>query len=759
MAETTTPTPDPNKVEADAKAATQSALTFLDLVNGKIEDVQKAFQNINDTIVQTSKSIVNNLASAFKIVGAEGDNLSDKLEHMQKSHANMAAAVAVQLLGVSEAYKSFTYEGVGGVKVLSDQFQTFKKTLTGMSEAAGLDKLAGLAKNVGLSIPLEVMEEGAQGVSTFIERQLAAADAGRDFRNSLIQTAGSTGGLNDMFIKLGPNLQNTEALITQQNTFMKGLADKTGMTTEQVGNYYNQIIKIPGAMNALVTSTKDGGTATSYLDAAMTSAQGTGRSYEAVITDITKAYDTMGLTGNPALNFTNRMSELSDKLGIKLSVTTEYLNKNADAFQFYGKNAEAFTRVTDGAASIANKLYGSLAATGLSAKNSMGLIEGLTDRIGNMSLAQKAFLSAQTGGPGGLMGGFQIDKMLSEGKTEEVFNKMKETLKKQFGSIVTLDQAASSPELSGQFAKQVSLLRQGPFGQVVKDDQQAYKLLEAFKNERPTTDLKTGESLLADTLSRGETLQKDANTILGQIARNTEAMKMAGSAAAVGFTSGFTELGAGGTELGKYLASMRQMGDVRSTEGRVALTDKNNVENKGLQNTREALKGIVNDLTTGFPAAIKQSMVQIAEFTGFGDKIRAKEREDAMNASLEMQKARIARSTLPEEQKKLRTHEIDVQQAAAASLTRKIKNETDASIASRSSGSMGINQDRKLAAAFNIITAAPTTDKKTHPGHEQVNHTVEVLVKGVCIDCGRNTDESPHVASKNDPKFGKKAKR
>ena len=77
---------------------------------------------------------------------------------------------------------------------------------------------------------------------------------------------------------------------------------------------------------------------------------------------------------------------------------------------------------------IMNDYVGALQNTGMTGQHAMEVVKGMTDSIAGMSVAQKAFLSSQTGGPGGLMGAFQIEKDLREGKIDKVFDKVRQTM-------------------------------------------------------------------------------------------------------------------------------------------------------------------------------------------------------------------------------------------------------------------------------------------------------------------------------------------
>ena len=121
--------------------------------------------------------------------------------------------------------------------------------------------------------------------------------------------------------------------------------------------------------------------------------------------------------------------------------------------------------------------------TGLSAKQAAELIGDMTSGIAKMDMAEKGFLSSQTGGAGGLRGAFEIEGLLREGKTDEVMKKIEENIKKNFGGkIFSLKDAQESDYGASQFMMQRELLKSGSFGIKPQNDAQATRILEAMSN-------------------------------------------------------------------------------------------------------------------------------------------------------------------------------------------------------------------------------------------------------------------------------------
>ena len=84
------------------------------------------------------------------------------------------------------------------------------------------------------------------------------------------------------------------------------------------------------------------------------------------------------------------------------------------------------------------------------------------------------------------MGAAQIEKMIRSGDIEGVQKKVMDTLKKQFGKIVTLDEATQSEGSAAQRQKQIMLLQQGPLGAMAKTPEDAGRLLDAMAKGKVT---------------------------------------------------------------------------------------------------------------------------------------------------------------------------------------------------------------------------------------------------------------------------------
>lgn len=485
-------------VSVDTQAQTQNAQA--------VDNTSKAHKSLSDFISSSSDQL--------KQLGEYLDKTGIKLEETTKlSEGQKAAfgAISVAVLGAGKAYDSLNNIDTRG---LSD----FSKQIDAMGDSIKNSPLyqTGLMKAFSLG---KTGDEAAAMATSFVKNMAASAAQVTKLENAMLQLNARTGTFAELQQAAGPNWNNVNALAEQQNTIIQQTANVFQLSSARVADFYTELGSVQGAINTTIPATGAMGGSVSGLTAAMLLAKGTGREFSAVVNDMRAAFENYNLKGAPALDFTARMTEISQKFNIPLEAVDKSLLSVANNFGIFGNQA-------DGAARLYNNYLGALEKTGISGPQAIGVVQGMTESVKGLSIAQKAFLSAQTGGPGGLLGGFQIEKELREGKLDQVFDRVRETLGKQFGKIVTLEEASQTQAAAEQFQKQVLLLQKGPLGSIVKDDQTAFRVLEAFKAREqggPVQDL--SKDFLQKSMESGNDLAKQTNTYLGQSVRILEQIR------------------------------------------------------------------------------------------------------------------------------------------------------------------------------------------------------------------------------------------
>ena len=237
---------------------------------------------------------------------------------------------------------------------------------------------------------------------------------------------------------------------------MYDAARATNTNLQSVQEYYKSLSQIPGALD------KNIGNVTA-LNATLSISKSVHRDAGEVIKDMSTAYNNLGITGETSLNFVARMSDLASKLKVNFNDLKTAIQGTIGSFKgIADANNEANDKMAIGIQQVYGQYVGALKETGMTGEHAATVVENMTKSISNMTLAQKAFLSQQTGGSGGLLGAVQIEKMLREGNYKEVFEKAKSMIQDQMGDIVTQEEALQDEGMATRFIEQRTKLMQNP---------------------------------------------------------------------------------------------------------------------------------------------------------------------------------------------------------------------------------------------------------------------------------------------------------
>lgn len=579
---------------------------------------------------QTAKTATEQLTTAVTNLAGSVSNLVQKFMgsnttqkegiDLTKSSADVMDVLSIGVLKASDAFALFSKN--------SEQAQTFTEQLHGLGTATSLvsDTLMKLATAGGASS--SVLQGGAGVVKNFVEEMSKAADNALHLQQGYLAMAGATGTLGRAYEEAGPNLINLNDMMLKQRTLLDEVASATGASTKQTAAFYAELgTAIPDSVNKQVNATGQAGQSMNGLQAVMTVAAGTGRDVASVIKDLSTAYEDYNLTGERALEFTTRMSDLSNRFGINLSYTEGFLKQNADAFKLLGASGSDVDQTF-------NRMFTSFTSTGLSAKQSTDIIGGLTSQMAHLTVAQKAFLSAQSGGPGGLRGAYQIDNMLKDGKTDEVLKMVEDNLKKHFGGkIYTQEDAGQSDFAAAQFTKQRAMLQSGAFGGLVKQgpegDATAARILEAMQAGTSATQaLEPANKVLQDTITQGQNVQETSNTILNKILHELETSRGIAENRALDTVQKY---GSGTVrtdrEVGQSTDNADRLRLDRRTLGTQGASNATEMVNRGAGNNynvdtlrSDNMKKLGTDVAGVIPEALKSAL-------GFGDKPQANNSE------------------------------------------------------------------------------------------------------------------------------------
>jgi len=491
---------DDNATDAQSLKETGDAATYAQSALNVFSEAAMGARNVLD--------ILNSKAIEFK-------STLDSTGSLTKEQTTEFGLLTTAVLGTRRAFDNLSGIDTSYLSTFSNQINELQKTILEDSSLGTMTEKAlalGRALNLPVDKVTELLKNGAGAVFSYANNLAESADNGLRLQNAYIQLSAATGNLNAIYETAGPNLDNINLLLSQQQKIITDSSTATGLSAEVVSQYYAQLGSVPKALEA--TTSGIGGTTdkTGLLTSVIREATGTGRSFSDVISDMKGAFRDYNITGEEALKFTSRISEISNNYGIELADVRDALRSTGDQFRMFGNEAE-------GAAEIYNSYLSALQKTGLSGNAAVDVVRGMVNGIKELGIAQKGFLSAQTGGPGGLLGAFQIEKELRDGKIDKVFDKVRQSLGKQFGSIVTLEEASQSSAAAAQLTKQIQVLRQGALGSFAKDDQSAIRILEAFRarDEGKAVPKELSQTIVQDTAKLGLDIEQKSYSELSRI--------------------------------------------------------------------------------------------------------------------------------------------------------------------------------------------------------------------------------------------------
>lgn len=478
----------------------------LNKVTNSANDANKALDLTHSTSLNLIKAVTDFGADSITTFKAFADGSYQSVDAMgdvNETLTTVISSVGLLAVGGSNAFSALNDSSKYTTSNLNDFF------IPVLNRAFNL-----LDLNTGSGLGKTIKDLAGNGV--------LAVDSINNLENSLLALHAQSGDLISTLDKTGSSQNNLTKLTDEYVASIKRTVDQTGASVNSVINYSKEILKIPGLYNDIIKTPL--GENLSFTEAAMKATAGTTQDLGATLDIAKQQMLNFGNGGQASLELLSRMYSVGQSLSTPFSLIQNQVKQTADQFKFLGDN-------TQGALTIFNSLGEGLQKSKIGPAAMAEIVSDVTNSIGQLDIAQKSFLSAQSGGAGGLQGGYQIDQLLAEGKIDQVYKKIEGSLKQEFGGkITTLKEGSQDAGSAQQLTKEVAFLTQGPFGQVVKSSQEAYKLLEGFKTglttpkETPTENqLQAG---LSKTLDVGTSLQQSQYTELQKISNNTEIFRL-----------------------------------------------------------------------------------------------------------------------------------------------------------------------------------------------------------------------------------------
>jgi flagellar biosynthesis chaperone FliJ len=483
----------------------------------------KAAASANTELSATGK-FVQDMLKGF---GTSMDEASTSLNSNTDVLTRNAAAFGVLTSAIFKARESFKgFEGFDTsslntfTKQIDGVFKVFEMKGTALGEVLSTLNSAGIKVPAAFSTSLEV-------IHAFAKQLAASADNAIRLQGGLFRMSAETGSLGKLVASAGSEYQNMNNILSTHQSMIDNTGQALRMSSEDVEKYYSELGRVPGALQSTVTSSRDANEQIGMLSATIAYSIGSGRDYKDVIIDLKDAYKNMGITGEPALKFSARIGELSNKFGIELDVVKQSLRDATTSLKNYGGEGLKTGAIIEGSIRIMNNYTQALKNTGVSGATAVGMIQNMTNQITSLDVAQRAFLSQQSGGPGGLRGAFKVERMIREGNIDQVMEDVQKSMQKQFGKIVSTKEAEGSESAASRAIMQRQMLMQGPLGAFAKDEQGAARILEAFSQRSEGKISETGLSdvIVQTTMDQGLKFQELTATHLNVIRGIMEAQK------------------------------------------------------------------------------------------------------------------------------------------------------------------------------------------------------------------------------------------
>lgn len=551
MADPTNPV-DPNATPAVVPfIPTTEQTTLVQNYTAAVQDNASAQGNL-DTVMGNVKDAMDIINDRLNTAGVNMSNLTSLTDQQLQEFTVLTTGV----IKAREAFQGLSGIDFSNLSTFTSQMADLKAAIaSGGTAASGLSSMVGtlgkqlLDAGVPQTAITAAFKQGAGAVVSLAQGLAMHADNMLRAQSVTIQLAASTGNLGDVWNAAGDDLQNINDLLHTQTEMIGDSIGATGLSAPQIEEYYAQLGQIPGALNATVTASEKGGEQTSMLTSTIEVATGTGRKYTDVMIDLKTAFQAYGLVGENALRFSTRMSDVSTRLKAPIEDVTRSLRNSASAFQMFATGQENAASSAESLAKTLNSYGKALESTGLSASAAVEVAGNLSNQVAKMSTGQLAFISQRTGGAGGLQGAAQETLKLQTDPGAVVKDAM-DTLKQQFGRIVTVQEAATSESAASQNIKQTALLQQ-LLGPLAKDQASANRLLEAMKNQdagqqdaivgamdalKPTS--------VQDAAAKGIKLQEGSYSELTKIRSSMERMQyLSDQGAGRAFQTGLTARG------------------------------------------------------------------------------------------------------------------------------------------------------------------------------------------------------------------------
>jgi hypothetical protein len=499
-------------------------------VTEQLKKEKEALDGVDDAYTFGIGSL-GNLNKLLKDHSITLDNITDKLT----KNATMFGVLTTATIGATEAFRGMTNLDPGSLITFSDQAKTLFDVIRAGPGTSAASQAAYDAATAGIKGMMQVAGVGGKELDNimsatgnnlvkFAQQALKSSDNILFLQNAMMQTATSGGSMQDFLKETGDDFARLNEVSKKYGDILSAAGATTGLSSTEAGkkeveSYADALAKLPQGYKGLADSIQIGTTKVNVLTAALQYAKGSGRDEASILNDMALSTNQYGLATNQALEYSSRMSQVSETLHARLEDVREAVNSSVSAFKgwvFGGADAESMTMgLSDAIGSYAKQL----AEIGVPMQTAIKYGQQYTDSFANMSIAQRAFTSQMSGGPGGLMGAFQQEALLKQkGGLEKMMENARNTLTKMFGPIQSHQAAETNQGAANMYAKQLMILQSGIGGIKAKSQEEAEAMLESMRPgaERKAVATTPGRTL-AQNMEAGKALEQMTMTKVGQV--------------------------------------------------------------------------------------------------------------------------------------------------------------------------------------------------------------------------------------------------
>jgi hypothetical protein len=484
----------------------------------KIED---AFSNINTyssqkigEILVSIKDRLKSSPEAFNLLTTAGKEALKKLEEK----ALETGSILSMALGksIDKIVERLPELGEVGAKAFSVLYLSTQEVSSGYKklgdEISSVSRLQTEHTNKYIELITKQMPKGmGEFSSNIMKGMLSQAEAAKNAESSLYNYYRLSGMGAEISQRFGSNLEFSADRARGFSQHLYNVANEIRTTSQNVAEWATALRVIPGIENQIITLST--GQKISATGMAMQVAAQYGLSAADAAAKLKTSYENFGLSADESVQVLSLMGAVMDQTKIPMTYIDNIISSSRENFKSYGDSA-------DGAANMVLGLGRALKETGTAPAVMRDMLNNITGAISKLDVGTKAFLATQSGFGSGLSGAFKFDKLMVEGKIDEAYKMMEETIRKQMGGrIYTLDEASTNEAAAQQYQKQTSLMQQ--FG-LIKDSGEAARLSKAWREGTSVpASVDRSQSMEQDFL-RGQQRSERYDTAIRELNNTTE---------------------------------------------------------------------------------------------------------------------------------------------------------------------------------------------------------------------------------------------